>query len=355
MTKTYNLENFTPTQHFLDRAKERFGIETNEQLQKFIKNNNIVTDSGLTPTSNRESTLSRHGNMFIIDPKTQSIITVYKSITPVIAERKRMQFQDKLNTIIRESQVSTAKDYLSEIRENFQRLYFNAMELINTPEQSLFAQIENPETEFAKIEQIYKDVTIIKTTLNLLSKQTNFYEQHKTDYTPEIQIEEPEQWTPSQTLSLDDFKDSVYEIKTFNLNEVGNPTIYKPQYDILFNETTNEDNEEPPFAVYTPEEPKETNLPTDYKPKVSNNELLTDKLILNEYFDGSDRMTINNWFSKQGKSPLGSKVNKAIKAGYTQTQLESLVKSQLSIIHFNKFKNVLKDTLKDAKKRKGNN
>lgn len=352
MTKTYNLENFIPTQHFLDRAKERFGIETNEQLQKFIKDNNIVTDSGLTPTSNRESTLSRHGNMFIIDPKTQSIITVYKSITPVIAERKRMQFQDKLNTIIRESQVSTAKDYLNEIRDNFQRLYFNAMELINTPEQSLFSQIENPETEFSKIEQIYKDVTVIKTTLNLLSKQTNFYEQHKTDYTPEIQIEEPEQWTPSQTLSLDDFKDSQYEVNTVELGEVDKFGTYSPQYDLI-----PEDSfipAEPPFAVYTPEEPKENNLPTDYKPKVSNNELLTDKLILNEYFDGSDRMVINNWFSKQGKSPLGSKVNKAIKAGYTQTQLESLVKSQLSIIHFNKFKNVLKDTLKDAKKRKGN-
>lgn len=352
MTKTYNLENFTPTQHFLDRAKERFGIKTNEQLQKFIKDNNIVTDSGLTPTSNRESTLSRHGNMFIIDPKTQSIITVYKSITPVIAERKRMQFQDKLDTIIRESQVSTAKDYLSEIRDNFQRLYFNAMELINTPEQSLFAQIENPETEFSKIEQIYKDVTVIKTTLNLLSKQTNFYEQHKTDYTPEIQIEEPQQWTPSQTLSLDDFKDSQYEVNTVELGEVDKFGTYSPQYDLFHDDSLIP--AEPPFAVYTPEELKESNLPTDYKPKVSNNELLTDKLILNEYFDGSDRMVINNWFSKQGKSPLGSKVNKAIKAGYTQTQLESLVKSQLSIIHFNKFKNVLKDTLKDAKKRKGN-
>lgn len=352
MTKTYNLENFTPTQHFLDRAKERFGIETNEQLQKFIKDNNIVTDSGLTPTNNRESTLSRQGNMFIIDPKTQSLITVYKSITPVIAERKRMQFQDKLNLIIRESQVSTAKDYLSEIRENFQSLYFNAMELINTPEQSLFAQIDNPETEFSKIEQIYKDVTIIKTTLNLLSKQTNFYDQHKTDYTPEIQIEEPDQWTPSQTLSLDDFKNSQYEVNTFEIDEFDKFGVYKPQYDLLNGDTLIP--AEPPFAFYTPEEPKENNLPTDYKPKVSNNELLTDKLILNEYFDGSDRMVINNWFSKQGKSPLGSKVNKAIKAGYTQTQLESLVKSQLSIIHFNKFKNVLKDTLKDAKKRKGN-
>lgn len=352
MTKTYNLENFTPTQHFLDRAKERFGIETSEQLHQFIKDNNIVTDSGLTPTSNRESTLSRHGNMFIIDPKTQSIITVYKSITPVIAERKRMQFQDKLNTIIRESQVSTAKDYLSEIRDNFQRLYFNAMELINTPEQSLFSQIENPETEFSKIEQIYKDVTVIKTTLNLLSKQTNFYEQHKTDYTPEIQIEEPQQWTPSQTLSLDDFKDSQYEVNTVELGEVDKFGTYSPQYDLFHDDSLIP--AEPPFAVYTPEEPKESNLPTDYKPKVSNNELLTDKLILNEYFDGSDRMVINNWFSKQGKSPLGSKVNKAIKAGYTQTQLESLVKSKLSIIHFNKFKNVLKDTLKDAKKRKGN-
>lgn len=351
MTKTYNLENFTPTQHFLDRAKERFGIETTEQLHQFIMDNNVVTDSGLTPTNNRESTLSRHGNMFIIDPKTQLLITVYKSITPVIAEKKRMQFQDKLNLIIRESQVSTAKDYLSEIRENFQRLYFNAMELINTPEQSLFSQITNPEVEFEKIEEIYKDVTIIKTTLNLLSKQTNFYEQHKTDYTPEIQIEEPEQWAPSQTLSLDDFKDSVYEVKTFNLNEIGNPTVYRPQYELLPDDSLIP--AEPPFEFYVPEEPKESNLPTDYTPKVSNSDLLSDKLILSDYFDGSDRMVINNWFSKQGKSPLGSKVNKAIKAGYTQTQLESLVKSQLSIIHFNKFKNVLKDTLKDAKKRKG--
>lgn len=335
MPKSYKLENFTPTDHFRERALERFGIQTDEELMQFIQDNNEVHDSGLTPTSNRESTLSRQGNMFILDTINNKLVTVYKSISPAIAERKKTEFQSKLNTIIRESQVSTAKDYLSEIKENIQRFYLNAMNLINDQEESLIYQISNPEIEFNKIEDIYKDMTIIRSTLNLLSKQTDFYEQHKMNYESKTTIEEPQQWSPTQSMSLDEFKDSKYEIKTFNLNDVGETKVFKPDYSLLISEQT-----------------KENNLPEDYKPKVSNNDLISDKDILKDYFEGPDRVIINNWFSKQGKSPLGSQVNKAIKSGYTQTQLESLVKSQLSIIHFNKFKNILKDTLKAAKARK---
>lgn len=335
MTKTYKLENFTPTDHFRERALERFGIQTDEELFQFIQDNNEVHDSGLTPTSSRQSTLSRQGNMFILDTINNKLVTVYKSISPVIAENKKNEFQDKLNMIIRESQVSTAKAYLSEIKENIQRFYLNTMNLVNEQEESLIYQISNPELEFNKIEDIYKDMTIIRSTLNLLSKQTDFYEQHKTNYESTTAIEEPQKWVPSQSLSLDEFKNLDYEIKTFNLNDVGETNVFTPDYSLLISEQT-----------------KENNLPEDYKPKVSNNDLISDKDILKDYFEGSDRVIINNWFSKQGKSPLGSQVNKAIKSGYTQTQLESLVKSQLSIIHFNKFKNILKDTLKAAKARK---
>ena len=339
MPKSYKLENFTPTDHFRERALERFGIQTDEELFQFIQDNNEVHDSGIAPTSNRESTLSRQGNMFILDTINNKLVTVYKSISPAIAERKKNEFQAKLNMIIRESQVSTAKDYLSEIRENIQRFYLNAMNLINEKEESLMYQISNPEIEFNKIEDIYKDMTIIRSTLNLLSKQTNFYEQHKLNYEPDTKIEENQQWSPAQSMSLDEFKNSKYEVKTFNLNDITEAQSFTPNYDLLISEIS--------------EKTKETNLPEDYKPKVSNNDLISDKDILKDYLEGPDRVIINNWFSKQGKSPLGSQVNKAIKSGYTQTQLESLVKPQLSIIHFNKFKNVLKDTLKDAKKRKG--
>ena len=328
MPKSYKLENFTPTDHFRERALERFGIKTDEELFQFIQDNNEVHDSGLAPTSNRESTLSRQGNMFILDTINNKLVTVYKSISPAIAERKKEEFQAKLNMIIRESQVSTAKDYLSEIRENIQRFYLNAMNLINEQEESLMYQISNPEIEFNKIEDIYKDMTIIRSTLNLLSKQTNFYEQHKLNYEPDTKIEENQQWSPTQSMSLDEFKDSEH--------------LLTPDGTIQLE----------PYQVYC-EETSQENLPTDYKPKVSNNDLISDKDILKDYLKGPDRVIINNWFSKQGKSPLGSQVNKAIKSGYTQIQLESLVKPQLSIIHFNKFKNVLKDTLKDAKKRKG--
>lgn len=331
MPKSYKLENFTPTDHFRERVLERFGIQTDEELMQFIQDNNEVHDSGLTPTSNRESTLSRQGNMFILDTINNKLVTVYKSISPVIAENKKNEFQDKLNMIIRESQVSTAKAYLSEIKGNIQRFYLNAMNLINEQEESLIYQISNPELEFNKIEDIYKDMTIIRSTLNLLSKQTDFYEQHKINYESTTAIEEPQKWIPSQTLSLNEFKNSGY-IEPYPQAYVDIETIIEKTEKSL--------------------EKEDTNLPEDYKPKVSNNDLISDKDILKDYLEGPDRVIINNWFSKQGKSPLGSQVNKAIKSGYTQTQLESLVKTQLSIIHFNKFKNVLKDTLKDAKARK---
>ena len=333
MPKSYKLENFTPTDHFRERALERFGIQTDDELIQFIHDNNEVHDSGLTPTSNRKSTLSRQGNMFILDTINNKLVTVYKSISPVIAERKKDEFKSKLDAIIRESQVSTAKDYLSEIKENIQRFYLNTMNLINEKEKSVTYQVSNPELEFNKIEDIYKDMTIIRLTLNLLSKQTDFYEQHKMNYESKTTIEEPQQWSPTQSMSLDEFKDSKYEVKTFNLNELPKTGLFNAYETILEKQTEN-------------------NLPEDYKPKISNNDLISDKDILKDYLEGPDRVIINNWFSKQGKSPLGSQVNKAIKSGYTQTQLESLVKSQLSIIHFNKFKNILKDTLKDAKNRK---
>ena len=210
MPKSYKLENFTPTDHFRERALERFGIQTDEELMQFIQDNNEVHDSGLTPTSNRESTLSRQGNMFILDTINNKLVTVYKSISPVIAENKKNEFQDKLNMIIRESQVSTAKAYLSEIKENIQRFYLNAMNLVNEQEESLIYQISNPELEFNKIEDIYKDMTIIRSTLNLLSKQTDFYEQHKTNYESKTAVEETQKWVPSQSLSLDEFKNSEY-------------------------------------------------------------------------------------------------------------------------------------------------
>ena len=344
MPKSYKLENFTPTDHFRERALERFGIKTDEELFQFIQDNNEVYDSGLAPTSNRESTLSRQGNMFILDTINNKLVTVYKSISPAIAERKKDEFQAKLNMIIRESQVSTAKDYLSEIRENIQRFYLNAMNLINEQEESLMYQISNPEIEFNKIEDIYKDMTIIRSTLNLLSKQTNFYEQHKLNYESNTKIEENQQWSPTQSMSLDEFKDSNYEIKTADLKELPKADLKElPKTEPFF----------PNYKLQISNKSSETNLPENYKPKVSNNDLISDKDILKDYLEGPDRVIINNWFSKQGKSPLGSQVNKAIQSGYTQTQLESLVKPQLSIIHFNKFKNILKNTLKDAKKRKG--
>ena len=328
MTKAYKLEQFILSQHFKDRALERFGVDE-ENLNNFIMENNEVFDSGLSPTSGRESTVSRKGNMFILDLKTNTIVTTYKSISPTIAEKKRNEFQLKLSQIIRESQVSTARDYLKEIKENIQRFYFMSMDLINST--GLMSEATD---DYLKVEQIYKDMTIIRSTLNLLSKQTDFYEQHQMDYESKNTIEEPQKWQPTQSISLDEFKNSDYEIKTFDLNELPKTGLFNAYETIVEKQT-------------------ETNLPEDYKPKVSNNELISDKDILKDYLEGSDRVIINNWFSKQGKSPLGSQVNKAIKSGYTQTQLESLVKPQLSIIHFNKFKNVLKDTLKDAKKRKG--
>lgn len=332
MTEAYKLENFTLTDHFLQRAKERFGINTTEKLQQFIQENNIVTNSGLAQTiAANKAVLSKQGNMFIIDTKAHVIVTVYKSITPVIAEKKRLEFQNKLNSIIQEAQFTVAKDYLAEIKDNFYRLYFNAMEIIHLSEN--FVQNGDLEEGFDKIEQIYKDVSVIKTTLNLLSKQTTFFEQHKIDYVSSVEVAEEDKWASAKIMSLNKFQDSDYKILTFDANNISKTEPFSPNYKKLFLESA-----------------KEVNLPEDYKPKVSNEKILSDKIILKDYFNGKDRTTINNWFSKQGKSKLGSQVIKSIKAGQNQVQLENLVKSQLSIIQFNKFKNLLEDALKKYKK-----
>jgi hypothetical protein len=229
MTEAYKLEDFTPTDHFLQRAKERFGIKTTEELQRFIQENNIVANSGLAQTiAANKAVLSRQGNMFVIDTKAHVIVTVYKSITPVIAEKKRLEFHNKLNSIIREAQFTVAKDYLAEIKDNFYRLYFNAMEIIHLSEN--FVQNGDLEEGFDKIEQIYKDVAVIKTTLNLLSKQTTFFEQHKIDYASSVEVAKEDKWVSTKTMSLDEFQGSNYKVLTFDVNDISKSEPFSPDY-----------------------------------------------------------------------------------------------------------------------------
>lgn len=310
---TFDLTKFKHSIHFEERALERFNV-TSLQMNTFIKENSPVYDTHLSPIENRKQTLSKNGIMFILDVDKKEIITVYKSISPQIAQTKQASFQNELNQMIAEYQVATAQEYLQAVGENINR--FNSV-------SQILMTSDPKHLNFNMVEQVFKDVTIIKSALKLLSKQNDFYQEFSNNYNPlkylnfsdlddlDEHFDTPKSFTPLPKMT----ETSVTEQLT--LNEV----IIEPQKLRVKTETTNN--------------------PTDYKPKISNKQVLKIEKPLKEILNGSDKQQINNKLTQFGQSKLAQNVMKAIKQGITKSELLKLIKPQLKVIDYQQFTTML--------------
>lgn len=298
MTKlqsAYDLSQFKTTAHFEERALERFGIPAT-QIKKFLKDSSPIYDTFLATASNRIQAMSKTGTMFVINPNTKEVITVFKSISPQIAEAKQKEFQTELHDMINRYQLLTAQAYIQDIAENITR--FNSLS------QSLLSN-QISELNFATIEQIYKDITVIKSTLNLLTKQNDYYQSHSSTYDP-------------------------FQQNSFKMNETN--------------------NNQPKESVDTAPKikpPLVTTNPVDYKPKISNKEILQSDKPLSEQLNSQQKQRISNWLTKLGKSQLAGQVMKSIKQNLTKTELLKSVKPQLKVVDYNNFNNLLINITKE--------
>ena len=310
---TFDLTKFKHSIHFEERALERFNV-TSLQMNTFIKENSPVYDTHLSPIENRKQTLSKNGIMFILDVDKKEIVTVYKSISPQIAQTKQSSFQNELNQMIAKYQVATAQEYLQAVGENINR--FNSV-------SQILMTSDPKHLNFNMVEQVFKDVTIIKSALKLLSKQNDFYQEFSNNYDPlkylnfsdlddlDEHFDTPKSFTPLPKMT----ETSVTEQLT--LNEV----IIEPQKLRVKTQTNNN--------------------PTDYKPNISNKQVLKTERPLKEILDGSDKQQINNKLTQFGQSKLAQNVMKAIKQGITKSELLKLIKPQLKVIDYQQFTNML--------------
>lgn len=302
---TFDITKFKPTKHFEERALERFGI-TAMQMTKFLKDNTPTNNVQLAAYNNRIQTISKNGIMFVLNPDSKEIITTYKSISPKIAESKQKAFQNELNNMIGRYQMITAQSYLSEIAENINRFSELSQDVLNKKPSQL---------NFAIIEQIYKDMTVIKTTLNLLSKQNDYYQNHSDSY------------NPFKELNFKPLDDHFDEPKLFNL-----------------------DKPEKPIVQQTELESNKTNInPTDYTPKISNKEILQGEKPLKDILTPAQKQQVNNWITKTGKNKLAGQVMKSIKQKVTKTQLLKSIKPQLKLVEYNNFSNLITKMIKENK------
>ena len=325
---TFDLTKFKHSIHFEERALERFNV-TSLQMKAFLKENSPVYDTHLSPIENRKQTLSKNGIMFILDVDKKEIVTVYKSISPQIAQTKQSSFQNELNQMIAKYQVATAQEYLQAVGENINR--FNSV-------SQILMTSDPKHLNFNMVEQVFKDVTIIKSALKLLSKQNDFYQEFSNNYDPLKYL---------NFSDLDDLDEHFDTPKSFT------PLPKMTETSVTEQLTLNEVIIEPQKLRVKTVEPKElsvktqtNNNPTDYKPNISNKQVLKTERPLKEILDGSDKQQINNKLTQFGQSKLAQNVIKAIKQGITKSELLKLIKPQLKVIDYQQFTTMLGSLLK---------
>lgn len=168
----YTLLNYTPTTHALQRIEERFGVSPSE-VANFLRENQ---ESGLTETpleantgGKRVGVRSKSGIMFVLDTEDKILVTAYQSVRPDIIDEHKVEFDERLVTLVRETNVRLAKDMLVSMKEQINRFYQN-VEFVTTHEPS--------EIGMDTIDTIFDDAQLIRTTLRIYNLHRKQFEQH---------------------------------------------------------------------------------------------------------------------------------------------------------------------------------
>lgn len=168
----YTLLNYIPTTHALQRIEERFGVSPSE-VANFLRENQ---ESGLTETPIEDGTggkrvgvRSKSGVMFVLDVENKIIVTVYQSVSPDILNDHKVDFDSRLTTLVRETNIRLAKDMIASMKEQIDRFHKN-IEFVNTHEPS--------DIDMDTIDTIYDDVQLMRTTMRIYNVHRKQFEQH---------------------------------------------------------------------------------------------------------------------------------------------------------------------------------
>ena len=175
----YVLLNYIPTTHALQRIEERFGIPPTE-VANFLRENQ---ESGLTETPFEEDmggtqvrVRSKNGIMFVLDTESKMIITAYQSVSPDIVDSHKVEFDERLVSLVRDTNIRLAKDMILSMREQIDRFQQN-VEFVTTHDSS--------EIDIDIIDTILDDVKQIRTTMRIYDIHRKQFEQHLANVTHE--------------------------------------------------------------------------------------------------------------------------------------------------------------------------
>lgn len=291
----YNLLDFKITDHFRQRAFERYNVDETE-LQQFLLDNSPIHDVNISLVNGRITALSDAGNMFIVDVNRKLLITVYPSVNPAIVNSNKELFDAQLASLIQITTLKTAQDMMQAITDTTTKLAQNIHKLQTESIQNLSIDI---------LQDIQKDMAMLKTTMRIISQETGHYTQH-------------------QAL-LDDKKNEPTP-KEMNV-KVENSGI--KQKETIIDEPIQQTHYDKEQAI--------------------NSTLIRDKQILKDILTSKDKVKLHNWLTMHTSQQVATHAAKLIKESCTQTTLELGLRPQLKLVKYNQFKTFLQSLINKRK------
>ena len=164
----YNLLEYKPTAHFLERINERFGVQPHE-LNQFLKEHQNSNFTEIPNEEKRANACSNRGIMFVLDTESKTLVTAFDVVNPSIADSHKEAFDERLTELVKETNAKLAKDMLTAMDERINR--FNA--------NVAFVRTHEPnDIDGEIIDNIFDDVQTIRTTLRVYNTHKKYFEQH---------------------------------------------------------------------------------------------------------------------------------------------------------------------------------
>ena len=154
----YNLLEYKPTAHFLERVNERFGVQPHE-LNQFLKEHQSSNFTEIPNEEKRVNACSNRGIMFVLDTESKTLVTAFDVVNPSIADSHKEVFDERLTALVKETNARLAKDMMTAMDERIDR--FNA--------NIAFIRAHEPNDD---------DVQTIRTTLRVYNTHKKYFEQH---------------------------------------------------------------------------------------------------------------------------------------------------------------------------------
>lgn len=164
----YNLLEYKPTAHFLERINERFGVQPHE-LNQFLKEHQNSNFTEIPNEEKRVNACSNRGIMFVLDTESKTLVTAFDVVNPSIADSHKEAFDERLTELVKETNARLAKDMLLAMDERIDRFNANV---------AFIRAHESNDIDSEMIDTIFDDVQTIRTTLRVYNTHKKYFEQH---------------------------------------------------------------------------------------------------------------------------------------------------------------------------------